>query len=106
MSNCEVRIIKFDTSFEMKRNLAGQHNRAQHSGRESSVPRLLNNFLQLAAEGTRCNKTVVTLIGEADCEVRQHGDNRQANEASCPYAPLRVVPPLRTHSAGYLKARR
>ena len=68
MTNFDVRIIKFDTSLEMRRKLAGQHNRAQHSGRESSVPQLLNNILQLAAEDTQCNKTFVTLMCEAIVE--------------------------------------
>ena len=68
MTNFDVRIIKFDTSVEIRRKLAGQHNRAQHSGRESSVPQLLNNFLQLAAEDTQCKKTVVTLMCEAIVE--------------------------------------
>ena len=68
MTNFDVRIIKFDTSVEIGRKLAGQHNRAQHSGRESSVPQLLNNFLQLAAEDTQCKKTVVTLMCEAIVE--------------------------------------
>ena len=65
MTNFDVCIIKFDTSVEIRRKLAGQHNRLQHSGRESSVPQLLNNFLQLAAEDTQCNKTLVTLMCEA-----------------------------------------
>ena len=52
MPNFDVRIIKFDTSVEIKRKLAGQHNKAQHTGRESSVSQPLNNFLQLAAEDT------------------------------------------------------
>ena len=43
MTNFDVRIIKFHTSLEIRRKLAGQHNRAQHSGRESRVPQLLNN---------------------------------------------------------------
>ena len=68
MTNFDVRIIKFDTSLEMRRKLARQHNRAQHSGRETSVPQLLNTFLQLAAEDTRCKKTVVTLMCEAIVE--------------------------------------
>ena len=67
------RIIRFDTSMESRRKLAGQHTRAQHSGRESSVPQLLNNFLQLAAEvaaeDTQCKKRVVTLICEAIVEM-------------------------------------
>ena len=62
MTNFDMRIIKSDTSVEIGRKLAGQHNRAQHGGCESSVPRLLNNFLQLAAKDTQCKKTVVTLI--------------------------------------------
>ena len=62
MTNLDVRIIKFNTSVEIRRKLAGQHNRARQSGRESSVPLLLNNFLQLAAEDTQCKKTVVTLM--------------------------------------------
>ena len=37
MTNCDVRIIKFVTSVWMWRKLAEQHNRAQHSGCESSV---------------------------------------------------------------------
>ena len=68
MTNFDMRIIKFDTSLEILRKLAGQHNRAQHSGRESSVPQLLNNFLQLAAEDTQCMKTVVSLMSEAIVE--------------------------------------
>ena len=65
MTNFDVRILKFDTSLEIKRKRAAQHYRAQYSGRESSVPQVLNNFLQLAAEDTQCKKTVVTLICEA-----------------------------------------
>ena len=38
MTNFFVRIIKFGTSVEITRKLVGQHNRAQHNGRESSVP--------------------------------------------------------------------
>ena len=38
MTNFDMRVIKFDTSVEIRRKLAGQHNRAQHSGRESGVP--------------------------------------------------------------------
>ena len=68
MTNFDVRIIKFDTSLEIKGKPPGQHNRAQRSGRESSVPQLLNNFLQLAAEDTQCKKTVVTLMCEAIVE--------------------------------------
>ena len=68
MTNFDVRIIKFDTSLEIRRKLAEQHNRAQHSGRESSVPQLLNNFLHLAAEDTQCKKTVVALMCEAIVE--------------------------------------
>ena len=68
MTNFDVRIIKLDTSVAIKRKLAGQHNRAQHSGRESSVPQLLNNFLQLAAQDTQCKKTMVTLMCEAIVE--------------------------------------
>ena len=68
MTNFEVRIIKFDTSREIRRKLAEQHNRAQHSGGESSVPHLLNNFLQLAAKYTQCKKAVVTLMCEAIAE--------------------------------------
>ena len=68
MTYFDVRIIKFDTSLEIRRKPAGQHNRAQHIGRESNVPQLLNNFLQLAAEDTQCNKTVVTLMCEAIVE--------------------------------------
>ena len=68
MTNFDVRIIKFDTSVEIRQKLAGQHNRAQHSGRESSVPQLLNNFLQLATEDIQCNKMVVTLMCEAILE--------------------------------------
>ena len=37
MTNLDVRIIKFDTSVEIRRKLAGQHNRAQHSGRERTI---------------------------------------------------------------------
>ena len=62
MTNFEVRIIKFDTSVAIRRKLGGQHNTAQHSGREHSVPQLLNNFLQLAAEDTQRKKTFVTLM--------------------------------------------
>ena len=68
MTNFDVRIIKFDTFLEIKRQLAGQHNRSQHTGRESNVPQLLNNFLQLATEDTHCTKTVVTLMCEAILE--------------------------------------
>ena len=68
MANFGVRIIKFDTSVEIMRTLDGQHNRAQHSGHESSGPQLLNNFLQLAAEDAQCKKTVVTLWSEAIVE--------------------------------------
>ena len=68
MTNCDVRIIKFDTSLEIRRKLARQHNRAQHSGRESNVPQLLNNFLQLVAKDTQCKKTVVTLMCKAIVE--------------------------------------
>ena len=68
MTNFDVRIMKFDTSVEIRRKLARQHNRPQHSGRESNVPQLLNNFLQLAAEDTQCKKTVVTLMCEAIVE--------------------------------------
>ena len=68
MTNVDVRIIKFDTSLEIRRKVAGQHNRAQHRGRESSVRQLLNNFLQLAAEDTQCKKTFVTLMCEAIAE--------------------------------------
>ena len=70
MTNFDVRIIKFDTSLEIRRKLLGQHNRAQHSGRESSVPQLLNNFLLLAAEDTQCKMTIVTLMCEAIVEAR------------------------------------
>ena len=69
MTNFDMRIIKFDTSVETRRKLAGQHNGVHHSGRESSVPQLLNNFLLLAAEDTQCKKTVVTLMCEAIVEV-------------------------------------
>ena len=68
MTNFDARIIKFDTSAEIRRKLAGQHNRAQHSGRESSVPQLLNNFLPLVAEDTQCKKTIVTLMCQAIVE--------------------------------------
>ena len=68
MTNFDVCIIKLDTSVEIRRKLAGQHNRAQQSGRESSVPQLLNNFLPLAAEDTQCKKTPVTLMCEAMVE--------------------------------------
>ena len=68
MTKFDVRIIKFDTSVERRRKLGRQHNRAQHSGRESSVPQLLNNFLQLAGEETQGKKTVVTFICEAIVE--------------------------------------
>ena len=102
----DVRIMKFDTSLEIRRKLAEQHNRAQHNGRESTVPQLLNNFVQLAAEDTQCKKTVVTLMrgGAADCKIRQHGDNHQANEASCPYGL--DMWPLRTHSARWWNSSR
>ena len=70
MTTFDARVIKFDTSLEMRRNMAGLHNRAQHSGRESSVPQLLNNFLQLAAKDTQCKKTIVTLMCEAMVEAR------------------------------------
>ena len=56
MTNFDVHIIKFDTSLEIRRTLAAQHNRAQHSGRESSVSQLLNK------------KTVVNLMCEAISE--------------------------------------
>ena len=68
MTNFDVRIINFDTSVEIRRKLAGQHNRAQHIARDSSALQLLNNFLQLAAEDTHCKKTVVTLMYEAIVE--------------------------------------
>ena len=68
MTNFHVRTIKCDTSLEIRRRLAGQHNRGQHIGRESSVPQQLNNFLQLAAEDTQCKKTLVTLKCEAIVE--------------------------------------
>ena len=68
MTNFDVRIIKFDTSVEIRRQLAGQHNTAQHSGRESTVPEMWNNFLQVAAENTQCKKTIVTLMCEAIVE--------------------------------------
>ena len=68
MTNFDVRIIKFDTSFKIRRKLAGQQNRAQHSGCESTVPQLLNNVLQQAVEDTECKKTVVTLMCEAIVE--------------------------------------
>ena len=68
MTNFDVRIIKFDTSFESRRKVVGEHNRAQHGGRESNVPQLLNNFLQPAAEDTQCKKTIVTLMCEATLE--------------------------------------
>ena len=54
MTNFDVRIIKFNPSNVIMRKLAGQNNGAQHSGRGSSVPQLLNIFLQLAAEDTQC----------------------------------------------------
>ena len=44
MTNFDVRMIKFDTSVEMRRKLAGQHNKAQHGGSESTVAQILNNF--------------------------------------------------------------
>ena len=31
MTNFDMRIIKFDASLEIRRKLAGQHNRAQHN---------------------------------------------------------------------------
>ena len=68
MTNFDVPTIKCDTSLEIMRRLAGQPNRGQHIGRESSVPQQLNNFLQLAAEDTQCKKTVVTLMCEAIVE--------------------------------------
>ena len=88
MAKFDVRIIKFYTSVEIRRKLARQHNRARHSGRASNVPQPLNNFLQLVAEDTQCKTTSVTLMCEAivegaDCEIRPHGDNPPANEASC-----------------------
>ena len=64
-----MRILKFDPPLEIRRKLAGQHNRAQHGGCESNVPQLLNNFLQPAATDTQCKKTIVTLIREAIVEV-------------------------------------
>ena len=68
MTNFGVRIIKFDTSLEIRRKLAGQQNRVQQSGCERSVPQLLNNFLQVAAKDTPCKKTFVTLMCEAIVE--------------------------------------
>ena len=68
MTNFDMRIIKVDTSLGIRRKLAGQHNRAQHSGHESSVPQLLNNFICLEAEDTQCKKTVVILMCEAIME--------------------------------------
>ena len=68
MTTFDVRIIKFYTSLEIRQKLAGHHNRAQHSGRESSVPQGFNDFLQLAAEDTQCKKTLVTLMCEAIVE--------------------------------------
>ena len=65
MTNFDVRIIKFHASVQNRRKLAGQHNRAQHNGRESSIPQLLNNFRQLVGEDTQSKKTPVTLM----CEV-------------------------------------
>ena len=62
MTTFDVRIIKFDTSLEIGPKLAVQHNTAPHIGRESRVPQVLNNFLQLAAENTQCKKTAVTLM--------------------------------------------
>ena len=38
MINFEVRILKLATCAETKRKLAKKHNRAHHSGHESSVP--------------------------------------------------------------------
>ena len=68
MTTFDVRIIKFDTSLEIRLKLARQHNRAQDSGRESGVPQPLNNFLQLVIEDTQCKKTAVTLMCEAIVE--------------------------------------
>ena len=68
MTNVDVRIIKFDTSVEIRQKPARQHNRTQQDGRESSVPHLLNNFLQLAAEDTRYKKTAITLMCDAIVE--------------------------------------
>ena len=65
MTIFDMRIVKFDTSGEIRRKLARHHTRAQHVGRESSVPQLLNNFLQMATEGTRFKKTSVALMCEA-----------------------------------------
>ena len=70
MTNFDVRIIKFIPSNVIRRKLAGQNNGAQHSGRGSSVPQLLNIFLQLAAEDTQCKKTCVILMCEAIVEAR------------------------------------
>ena len=68
MTNFDVLMNKDDTSLEITQKLVGQHNRAQHSGRESSVPQTLNNFLQLAAEDTQCKKKIFTLMCEAIVE--------------------------------------
>ena len=38
MTNFDVRIIKSDTSVDIRRKLGRPRNRGQHSGRESSVP--------------------------------------------------------------------
>ena len=54
MTDFDVCIIKFATSVEIRWKMAGQQNKAQHSGRESSAPQLLSNFLKLADEDTKC----------------------------------------------------
>ena len=80
MTNFDVRIINFDTSLEIRRKLAGQHNRAQRSGRESNVPQLLDIFLQLAAEDAQCKKTGVTLMCEVivEAELTTKAGNTEA----------------------------
>ena len=68
MTIFDVRSIKFDTSLEIRRKLAWQHNRAQHSGRQSNAPQMLNSFLQPATEDTQFKKTIVTFMSEAIVE--------------------------------------
>ena len=94
MTNFDVRIIKFDTSLEITRKLGGQHNQAQHSGRESTVPQTMNNFLQLAADDAQCKKTVVTVMCEAIVEVgltAKSGNNEEIVKQTRPAALMALM---------------
>lgn len=76
----DVSVVKFATSVEDRRKLAGQHNRAQHSGRETTIAGVMKIFNLTIASDPKCIKSLKDILFDT---VQSAGMGAKKGSAVC-----------------------